>query len=57
METALYDIHALVFVSEISLVRCANSFDIWYFWYISTPKVALQKYITGQTATRQNRTS
>ena len=31
MESALYGIYALVvFVSEISLVRCAHSFDFWY---------------------------
>ena len=31
MESALYSIYALVvFVSEISLVRCAHSFDFWY---------------------------
>ena len=30
MESALYDIYALVFVSEILLVRCAHSFDFWY---------------------------
>ena len=31
MESALYGIHALVvFVSEILLVRCAQSFDFWY---------------------------
>ena len=32
MESALYSIYAqVVFVSEILLVRCANSFDFWYF--------------------------
>ena len=30
MESALYGIYALVFVSEILLVRCAYSFDFWY---------------------------
>ena len=31
MESALYGIYALVvFVSEISLVRCAHSYDFWY---------------------------
>ena len=31
MESALYGIYALVvFVSEISLVRCAHSFDFWH---------------------------
>ena len=30
MESALYGIYALVFVSEILLVRCAHSFDFWY---------------------------
>ena len=31
MESALHGIYALVvFVSEISLVRCAHSFDFWY---------------------------
>ena len=31
MESTLYGIYALVvFVSEISLVRCAHSFDFWY---------------------------
>ena len=31
MESALYGIYALVvFVSEILLVRCAQSFDFWY---------------------------
>ena len=31
MESALYGIYAfVVFVSEISLVRCAHSFDFWY---------------------------
>ena len=30
MESALYDIYAHVFVSEILLVRCAYSFDFWY---------------------------
>ena len=30
MESALYGIYALVFVSEILLVRCARSFDFWY---------------------------
>ena len=31
MESALYCIYALVvFVSEISLVRCVHSFDFWY---------------------------
>ena len=31
MVSALYSIYALVvFVSEISLVRCAHSFDFWY---------------------------
>ena len=29
MESALYGIYALVFVSEILLVRCAHSFDFW----------------------------
>ena len=31
MESALYSIYTLVFVSEILLVRCAHSFDFWYF--------------------------
>ena len=30
MESALYGIYALVFVSEILLVRCAHSFNFWY---------------------------
>ena len=30
MESALYSIFTLVFVSESSLVRCAHSFDFWY---------------------------
>ena len=30
MESALYGIYALVFVSEILLDRCAHSFDCWY---------------------------
>ena len=30
MESALYGIYALVFVSEILLVRFAHSFDFWY---------------------------
>ena len=34
MESALYGIYALVFVSEISLIHCAHSFD---FWYVITP--------------------
>ena len=40
MESALYGIYKLVFVSEISFFRGANSFDFWNVWYISTPKVA-----------------
>ena len=30
MESALYGIYALVFVSEILLVHCAHSFDFWH---------------------------
>ena len=30
MESAIYGIYALVFVSEILLIRCAHSFDFWY---------------------------
>ena len=30
MESALYGIYALVFVSEILLVHCVHSFDFWY---------------------------
>ena len=30
MESALYGIHSLVFVSENSLVRYAHSFVFWY---------------------------
>ena len=30
MESALYGIYALVFVSEILLVPFAHSFDFWY---------------------------
>ena len=40
MESSLYGIYALFFVAEISLFRCVNSFDFWYVWCISTPKVA-----------------
>ena len=40
MESSLYGIYALFFVAEISLFGCVNSFDFWYVWYISTPKVA-----------------
>ena len=35
MESTLYSIDALaVFVSEISLVRCAYSFDFWYINFL-----------------------
>ena len=40
MESSLYGIYALFFVAEISLFGCVSSFDFWYVWYISTPKVA-----------------
>ena len=36
MESVLYSIYALVFESEISLVRRAHSFD---FWYINNSRV------------------
>ena len=32
MESVLYGIYALVFVSQMSLVRYAHSF---YFWYVN----------------------
>ena len=37
MESSLYGVYALFFVA---LFGCINSFDFWYVWYISTPKVA-----------------
>ena len=43
MESALYGIYApVVFVSEISLVRGAQSFD---FWYVNNSRVNTVPYL------------
>ena len=43
MESALYGIYALVvFVSEILLVRCAHSFDL--YWFIRPTYTAVNVY-------------